>query len=73
MIKINDNYYAKDTVKKITTIERVEENCVHFFQFKVCINLGDGIIVKEVISVHNDNSGALKQVNNLLSEILKSL
>jgi len=73
MIKINDNYYAKDTVKKITTIERVEDNCVHFFQFKVYINLGDGIIIEETVSVHNDSNKALNHVNDLFSEILKQL
>ena len=28
MIKINNNYYAKNTIKKVTEIIRTEENCV---------------------------------------------
>lgn len=73
MIKINDNYYAKDTIKKVTPIIRTEENCVHYFQFSVYVNLGDGIIIEETVSVHNDSNKALNHINNLFSEILKQL
>jgi len=71
MIKINDNFYAKDTIKKVTPIIRTEENCVHYFQFSVYTNLGDGEVIEETISVHNNSNEALSRIDDLFNKILK--
>jgi hypothetical protein len=73
MIKINDNYYARDTIKKVTPITRKEENCVYYFIFSVYISLGDSVITEHVISVDNDNSDSLSNINYLFDELLKNI
>lgn len=73
MIKINNNYYAKSTIKKVTEVIRTEENCVHYFQFSVYIELGDTILREEIVKVHNDSSSALHEITALMSQLLNKL
>jgi hypothetical protein len=73
MIKINNNYYAKNTIKKVTEIIRTEENCVHYYQFSVYIELGDKILIEETIKAQNDSSNALRQITALFNQLLDKL
>ena len=73
MIKINNNYYAKGTIKKVTEIIRTEENHVHYFQFSIYIELGDRVLREEKIKALNDSSNALRQITALFNQLLAKL
>jgi len=71
MIKINNNYYAKDSIKGITEIERIEEECVFYFRFNVFINIGDGVI-HEIITVNDDSANSLGKINYIHNYLLRN-
>jgi len=73
MIKINNNYYAKSTIKKVTEIISTEENCIHYLQFSVYINLGDGIISEEVVIFDNNTGEGRKGINTYFSGLMLQL
>lgn len=73
MIRVNENYYAKDVIKQISLVKKIEENCVHYLQFSVYISLGDRIVREEIVRVDNNNGDGLTSINYIFNELLNNL
>jgi len=58
MIKINDNYYAKNAIIGITSIDRVKEDFVFYYKFKVYINMVD-CVLEEIVIINDTDDRSL--------------
>jgi hypothetical protein len=62
MIEINSEFYAKETIKKISRIYKGNQ----LWYFVVKINLGDGDLIEEKILSKDEFSDSLAKLRNEL-------
>jgi hypothetical protein len=62
MIEINGEFYAKETIKKISRLYKG----MNFWQFLVKINLGDGDLIEEKIILYEASSIPIAKLRNEL-------
>lgn len=71
MIKINNNYYAKNAIIGITSIERVKEDGVFYYRFKVYINMANDAL-EEIVSIIDADHNSLGKINYQHNNLLKN-
>lgn len=71
MIKINNNYYAKNAILGITSIERVEKDSVFYYRFKIYIDMADNIL-EEIVQIADGDHNSLGKINHQHNSILSN-
>ncbi len=70
MIEINDTYYAKDTIQKISQIIEVEDaGCIGFF---VYILIGNELVMERVY-IDNENDNSSTRIKYLRKQLITKL
>jgi hypothetical protein len=69
MIEINGNYYAKDTIKKISQI--IEER--DYIGFIIYILIGNELTIEERIYIDKEKDNSSNRINYLRKELITKL